>query len=162
MLKKLVPFLVIFGIVILMTAGCAPGNERWDVADPASKPANFWAGLWHGLIIVVTFVVSWFTNDVGIYEPNNVGFGYNIGFILGIMMSLGGGVRGATHRKRKVKVVAPSADKIARRVERGVREGIKAAFSDREESMDEATWQDLGRKIEDRVKDAMKDMDEEC
>jgi hypothetical protein len=162
MFRKLIPLLLVLGFVVLMTAGCAPGNERWDVANPDSKPANFWSGLWHGLIIIVTFVVSWFTNDVGIYEPNNVGFGYNIGFILGVMMSLGGGVRGATHRKRKVKVVAPSADKIARRVERGVKEGIKAAFSDREKDIDESTWEDLGRKIEDRVKDAMKDMDEEC
>ena len=143
--------------LVLLAVSCAPGNERW--ASPDNR-ANFWAGLWHGLIIIVTFVVSWFTNDVGIYEANNVGFGYNIGFILGCMIALGGGVRSATHRKRKHKVVykSPDMDRLGRKIEAGVREGIKAAASAGQEAGD-YDWDELGRRIEQRVKDAMKDLD---
>ncbi len=147
--------------LLLLASSCAPGNMRWDAAaNPEASPANFWAGLWHGLIIVVTFVVSWFTNDVGIYEPNNVGFGYNIGFILGCMISLGGGIRSATHRKRKHKVVyrGPNMDKLGSRIESGVREGIKAAAGAVQEAGD-YDWDELGNRIEQRVKEAMKDLD---
>jgi hypothetical protein len=59
-------------LVLLLAAGCAPGNVRYSAET--GKPANFWAGLWHGLIIIVTFVVSLFTREVGVYEPHNVGW----------------------------------------------------------------------------------------
>jgi hypothetical protein len=154
-MKKKLLVVLLLGLVLLAVS-CAPGNERWASAD---NRANFWAGLWHGLIIIVTFVVSWFTKDVGIYEPNNVGFGYNIGFILGCMISLGGGIRSATHRKRKHKVVykGPDMDRLGSRIESGVREGIKAAAAGQESG--DYDWDELGRRIEQRVKDAMKDLD---
>ena len=121
MTRRTTTALVALVLVLLIVGGCAPGNDRWASVD---SPAGFWAGLWHGIIIVVTFVVTWFTDDVGIYESTNVGFWYNIGFILGCMISLGGGIRAGTHRKRKVKVIrrGPDPERIARRVERGVRE----------------------------------------
>ena len=158
MAKRITLVVLALFVVLCVTTGCAPGNERWASVD---SRANFWAGLWHGLIIIVTFVVSWFTNDVGIYEPNNVGFGYNIGFILGCMISLGGGIRAGTHRKRKVRVVhrGPDPDKIARRVERGVKEGLKSAFADKAERVSENEWEDLGRRIEERIKDEMRDLE---
>jgi hypothetical protein len=160
MSKKLLFVGLALLVAVALFAGCAPGNERWASVD---NKANFWAGLWHGLIIIVTFVVSWFTNDVRIYEANNVGFGYNLGFILGCMLSLGGGIRASTHRKRKVRVVhrGVDPDRVARRVERGVREGLKAAFADRAEKVTDAEWDDLGRRIEERVKREMRDLDEE-
>jgi len=155
--KKLLPLLLI-GLMLVLVAGCAPGNDRWSV----EHRAGFWAGLWHGLIIIVTFVVSLFTKEVGIYESSNVGWGYNIGFILGCMMSLGGGIRGLTHRRRKVRVVSrsPDWDKLAGRVEAGVKEGIKAAFEGREQP-DDAEWDELGRRIEERVREKLRDLEKE-
>jgi hypothetical protein len=52
-------------------------------------------GLWHGIILPVTFVISLFTDDVSVYEVVNSGNWYDFGFILGVMMSLGGGGAGA-------------------------------------------------------------------
>jgi len=79
---------LVFGlllVVALILVGCAPGNERWDqVINPGDK-AGFWAGLWHGLIIIISFIISLFTSDVGIYEVSNTGWGYNLGFVLGIL-----------------------------------------------------------------------------
>jgi hypothetical protein len=58
---------------------------------PEAKPAGFWAGFWHGMILPFTFVVSLFKPGVNIYETNNNGGWYNFGFILGASSSLGGG-----------------------------------------------------------------------
>jgi hypothetical protein len=56
-----------------------------------AKPASFWAGLWHGLIIPITFLVSLFNPGVRIYEPNNAGLWYDFGFCIGLGGAFGGG-----------------------------------------------------------------------
>jgi hypothetical protein len=58
---------------------------------PDAEPAGFWAGLWHGSILPIAFIVSLFKAGVGIYETRNNGGWYNFGFILGAASSLGGG-----------------------------------------------------------------------
>jgi hypothetical protein len=126
---------------VVVLVGCAPGNERWASVD---NRANFWAGLWHGLIVVVTFIVSLFTDDVGIYEVNNIGWGYNLGFLLGAMISLGGGARAGTHRKRRRE---PDWDSLGRRIADSVRDGVRSSFTDTE-----TDWDEFGRRIEDRIR----------
>jgi len=58
------------------------GKNSVFQADGA-EPAGFFSGLWHGIILPITFVVSLFNPDVGIYEYNNNGGWYNFGFVLG-------------------------------------------------------------------------------
>lgn len=86
MSKKFIALALIVGVV-LISVGCAPGNERWDQTMNPGDRAGFWAGLWHGLIIIITFVVSLFTREVGIYEVSNTGWAYNLGFLLGLCFS---------------------------------------------------------------------------
>lgn len=64
---------------ILALAG---DNSKYK--KPEASPAGFWAGLWHGLLIVIVFIVSLFTSKIRIYETNNKGRIYDFGFILGI------------------------------------------------------------------------------
>jgi hypothetical protein len=65
---------------MLLLASCAAqGNAEVS----AGSGANFWYGLWHGLILPVTFVVSLFNDDVGVYEVANEGHWYDFGFLLG-------------------------------------------------------------------------------
>ncbi|KPK72753.1 hypothetical protein AMJ87_03830 [candidate division WOR_3 bacterium SM23_60] len=81
---------VALGMVLCMvfvSVSCAPGNDRWDQTMNPGDRAGFWAGIWHGLIIVITFIVSLFTRDVGIYEVNNTGWPYNLGFLIGLCFS---------------------------------------------------------------------------
>jgi hypothetical protein len=59
--------------------------------QPGAAPAGFWAGLWHGVISPLTFVVSLFNPDVRIYETNNRGLWYDFGFIVGVSGAFGGG-----------------------------------------------------------------------
>jgi len=64
-------------------------NSKYQV--PGAKPAGFWAGLWHGMIAPITFLVSLLTPKVRIYETNNRGRWYDFGFVIGISGSFGGG-----------------------------------------------------------------------
>ena len=81
------------GLIILVFTSCAPGNERYDVVQ-----AGFWMGLWHGFISLITFIISLFNDNVGIYEANNNGGWYNFGFILGVSIFFGGGSKGTCRR----------------------------------------------------------------
>lgn len=70
---------------ILAVAGT---NSKYQL--PGVAPAGFWAGLWHGLICPITFLVSLFTPGVRIYETNNSGRLYDFGFLIGAAATLAG------------------------------------------------------------------------
>ena len=80
---------LLFIALIFVFTSCAPGNEKY-MADPA----GFWTGIWHGFITLVTFIISLFNDSVYIYEVNNSGWAYNLGFIIGIMIFYGGSSKG--------------------------------------------------------------------
>jgi drug/metabolite transporter (DMT)-like permease len=82
-MKRWMPFVICIGITLLLS-GCAGGHFS------ENNPAGFWAGLWHGIILVIAFIVSLFNHNVKIYEPNNIGALYDLGFVLGIMLTGGG------------------------------------------------------------------------
>ncbi len=63
-------------------------NSKYQQSDAA--PAGFLAGLWHGLIVPITFIVSLFNMNVRIYETSNSGRWYDFGFLIGSSSSLGG------------------------------------------------------------------------
>ena len=65
-------------------------NELNNIEDADGNIAGFWLGMWHGFIAPFMFFVSLFKDDVGIYEAHNNGKWYNFGYILGLMMVLGG------------------------------------------------------------------------
>lgn len=81
----------------LVLAGCAAGDTRFTVEEPA----GFWMGLWHGLIACVTLVLGIFYDSVEIYERNNSGGWYDFGFLIGIMSLSGSGHH--SHRKWRCK-----------------------------------------------------------
>lgn len=63
-------------------------NSKYQ--QPGAAPAGFLAGLWHGLILPITFIISLFSMDVRIYETSNSGRWYDFGFLIGASSSLGG------------------------------------------------------------------------
>ena len=67
--------------VLLLLTACAPGANPEVSTGP--DPAGFFLGVWQGLILPVTFVVSLFNDDVSIYEVQNNGHLYDLGFLLG-------------------------------------------------------------------------------
>ena len=94
-----------YGIPLLtasFTAGCAAGpNLLKDSLDLDGSSAGFWLGLWHGMILPITFVVSLFTDGVSIYEVHNNGGWYNFGFLVGAFLIIGG-VGASASRRREI------------------------------------------------------------
>lgn len=144
-------FFAVMILILLLLAGCAPSHEMYD-----AEPAGFWAGLWHGLILLITFIINLFTDSVGIYEVKNTGAWYNFGFLLGIMISFGHGGLWSPVRKSFCSGGRDKDDweEIARKVEKKVRNNIKDWA---EESDDEdKEWEDIGKKVEEKIKREIK------
>ncbi len=87
--------LVVLGVaLVLALSACAPGSGSFGPGDPA----GFFAGFWHGLISFFTLIWSIFDKDISIYEVNNTGFWYDLGFFLSISGIMAGGGAGARRR----------------------------------------------------------------
>ena len=96
-------FVFLFAVALLALAltGCAPGaNELRGDAGADGDVAGFWLGLWQGIIVPFTFVISLFKDSVNVYEIHNNGNWYNFGFVLGASMLLGGGGAGSKRARR--------------------------------------------------------------
>ncbi len=99
---------VALAVMTALLAGCAPGANplAHHAASAGRAPAGFWLGLWHGAIVVVTFVVSLFDPHVSVYEVHNNGWSYNLGFVLAVVCLHGGGAS-AARRRRSPSRAAP-------------------------------------------------------
>jgi hypothetical protein len=133
-------------IFLLVSVSCAPGNTKFE-----EKPAGFWAGLWHGLICVITFIISLFTDSVRMYELNNTGNWYNLGFLLGAAIILGGS-RGPYKSKKSKR--EKDWEEIGQKVEEKVRKGIQSWVDESKEKSEkeEMDWKEIGSKVEEKIK----------
>lgn len=76
---------VIGAVALTALTACAGAAGPNNVANVATgHTAGFWAGLWQGIILPITFIVSLFTDQVSIYDVHNNGGWYDFGFVLGI------------------------------------------------------------------------------
>ena len=99
---KILLFLVLAMILLFSMTACAPStsiqiessettiqlslpgpNPMVNQPDAQGRVARAVAGLWHGLIVPVTLILSFFDSNVTIYEVHNAGSEYNFGFFLG-------------------------------------------------------------------------------
>jgi hypothetical protein len=80
-------------------AGCTAHPQDIEACVTGSE-AGFWLGLWHGFISPFTFVISLFEDSVTVFEVNNNGAWYLLGFLLGIGALSSGGARGASRKRR--------------------------------------------------------------
>jgi hypothetical protein len=93
--------LILLVLFALLASGCAATpNELVNTPDQDDQIAGFWQGLWHGIISPFAFIVSLFSDNVGIYEVHNNGNWYNFGFMFGVSIILGGSGGGAARRRR--------------------------------------------------------------
>ena len=93
---------VLFAVLLLLVlSACAAGpNSAVDAPSDEGEVAGFWLGLWQGIIVPFTWLISLFSDTVSIYEVHNNGGWYDTGFLLGAGFFLGGGGAGASRRKR--------------------------------------------------------------
>lgn len=85
-------------LLVLLLSSCAAGANV--AAGGGPDDAGFLLGLWHGIIAPFAFVVSLFSDSVGIYEVHNNGGWYDFGFVLGLSVIFSGGGAGAKGRSR--------------------------------------------------------------
>lgn len=142
-MKKAGILLLLFA-TLLVLSGCAAGDARFEAA-----PAGFWAGLWHGLICVVTFVISLFKDNVHVYEVRNAGHLYDLGFVIGAAIAFGGCGGSGSCRWRKSPREKEWED-LGARVEVKVRKGIREWLD--EDGKKDAEWEEVGRKVEEKIK----------
>ncbi|MBA7476132.1 hypothetical protein ES707_11511 [subsurface metagenome] len=140
--RRLMPVLT---LLLLLMAACAPGNERF-----VAGPAGFWAGLWHGLICVVTFIISLFSDSVHLYEVNNTGGWYNFGFLLGAAIFFGSSAGSKGRKKRAHLSCDREWDEIGAKVEEKISRGIRKWAEESDEQ--EGDWEEIGRKVEEKIK----------
>lgn len=100
MTKRLRLVLLSVTLLLLLTACAAGANPAVDVPSSDGDVAGFFSGLWHGIIVPFTFVISLFTEDVSIYEVHNNGGWYDLGFVMGAGVFLGGSGAGANGVRR--------------------------------------------------------------
>ena len=86
---------------MLLLSSCAAGPN--PSVGTGQEPAGFLLGLWHGLIVPVTFVISLFSEEVSLYEVTNNGNWYDFGFVLGVMTALGGGGGASASGRRRTR-----------------------------------------------------------
>ena len=89
-------------MMVLVLSACAAGpNTLANSENEEGEVAGFWQGLWHGFISPVTFIISLFNDNVGIYEVYNNGGWYNFGFMAGVSIIFGGGGSGGSRARRR-------------------------------------------------------------
>lgn len=147
-MKKEQKRIAILGLILLLLVftSCAPGNKRFE-----EKAAGFWAGLWHGLICVIAFIISLFSDTVHMYEVNNSGNWYNFGFLIGVAIILGGSC--GRHKQRKRRSMKEKEWKeIGEKVEEKIRKGIQSWTEEKETEQAETDCKEIGKKIEEKIK----------
>ena len=82
---RVVAFAVLLGIVLLASS-CIPGDGKNNV----TKPANFLMGIWHGWIAPISVIVGIFNKNIRVYEVNNTGWWYDLGFYMAVISGFGG------------------------------------------------------------------------
>ena len=104
-MKTNIPFsvkpnpLLCFAILSLAFTSCAENVTVEILTEDA--PYTFLNGLWHGIVSPVTFVISIFKEEVAMYAINNNGAWYNLGFLLGASITLGGGSKASCSGRKK-------------------------------------------------------------
>lgn len=89
------------GLLLLLAACAAGANPTVGAAVPgADAPAGFLLGVWHGVILPISWIVSLFTDTVNLYEVHNNGNWYDVGFMVGISMVFGGPFGASRARKK--------------------------------------------------------------
>lgn len=97
--NKLAIALILCLLAAMLLSGCAQVNQEQDTTG-SDGVAGFWPGLWHGLILPISFIVSLFDESIGIYEIHNNGNWYNFGFVLGTWFVFGSLLAGGRSRKK--------------------------------------------------------------
>ncbi|MBC7961163.1 MAG: hypothetical protein H7X94_14985, partial [Vallitaleaceae bacterium] len=86
MKKKVIVLIFLSFILLTALTGCVPGDGTYS----SEYQAGFFWGVWHGWIAPVSVVWGFFNRDIRVYELNNVGWWYDLGFYIAVISGFGG------------------------------------------------------------------------
>lgn len=104
---KSVPWLTILlfvGLVIL-TSSCANTCGQMDYYTNTfiePKTYGFFGGFFHGIFMPFSFVGSLISPCIEMYASNHVKGWYDFGYLCGVILSIGGGIRLSTVAKKEL------------------------------------------------------------
>ncbi len=84
-MKNLLKILLIVLLASLLLS-CLPGDGNRSV----DKPAGFFSGIWHGWVAPLSLIIGIFNGNIRVYEVNNTGWWYDLGFYMAIISGFGG------------------------------------------------------------------------
>jgi hypothetical protein len=84
-MKRQLQTILLVLITTVLFAGCFPGGGH---ATP-DTPAGFFTGIWHGWIAPLSLIVGLFRDGVRIYEVNNSGWWYDLGYYMAVIAGFG-------------------------------------------------------------------------
>ena len=84
-------------VLPIIFASCASPETLTSCVEPSNQQ-GFLHGILHGFIAPITFLISFFSDNVTMYAVNNSGNWYDLGFLLGI-----GGFSSGILKSRKKK-----------------------------------------------------------
>lgn len=76
----------LFLFLVFTLTGCVPGDGTYT----HYKPAGFLWGVWHGWIAPVSLIIGLFDKNIRVYEINNTGWLYDLGFYISVISGFGG------------------------------------------------------------------------
>ena len=85
-MKKQILFFLLILVIVFTSFSCFPQNGG-SIRD---THAGFFTGVWHGWIAPLSLIVSIFSHSVRIYEINNTGWWYDLGFYIAVIAGFGG------------------------------------------------------------------------
>ncbi|EJL73912.1 hypothetical protein [Chryseobacterium populi] len=92
-------FLHLLLIVFVLVSCTANTHDLKNCLN--STNAGFIEGFWHGMISPISFIVSLFEKGITVYEVENNGNWYNLGFVLGCYVTFKGSSEGVKRVNRK-------------------------------------------------------------
>jgi hypothetical protein len=143
---RLVKLLVAIPVILILTS-CTAGDPRFST----ETPAGFWSGLWHGMIAFISLVIHIFNENVGVYEINNTGGWYDLGFLLGATCIWGGGSHVSCKSSAK-KNREREWEEIGEKVESKVMRKLQDWAEDEEDADSGQEWQEICGKVESKMK----------
>ncbi len=87
--RPLLPFTTLALLTACATAPLAIEGSR-----------GFFWGIFDGAVAPIAFIISWFSDSIGIYGIPNSGGWYDFGFLLGLTFWAGGGYAAKRRRRR--------------------------------------------------------------
>jgi len=84
--KRKFLLIILAALAILMLTGCVPGDGK----NTATKPAGLFWGIWHGWLAPISLIIGFFDKNIRIYEVNNSGWFYDLGYYIAVISGFGG------------------------------------------------------------------------